>query len=295
MTGAADEANGGRKRGLGRGLAALLGTAEGEDLFGERPRGAPAALPIELLQPSSLQPRRHFDEDQLAGLAESIGRQGVMQPLVVRPTRSDERYEIVAGERRWRAAQRAGLHEVPVLIRELSDAQTLEIALIENLQREDLSPVDEAHAYQRLIAEFGHTQEELGQVVGRSRSHVANTLRLLALPPEVLALLREGRLSAGHARALITAGDPAGLAKEVVRQDLSVRQTEELVKSRVDAAPAPSARGRAPDPNLRALEHELSEVLGLPVSLKATSSGAGRMTITYRTSEQLEALISRLS
>ena len=282
-----------RKRGLGRGLAALLGSAEGDEVLGAR---EPRSLPIELLQPSSLQPRRHFDEEQLEALTDSVRRQGIMQPLVVRPGRAtDGQYEIVAGERRWRAAQRAGLHDVPVVIRALSDAETLEIALIENLQREDLSAIEEAHAYQRLIAEFGHTQEALGQVVGRSRSHVANTLRLLALPEDVRALVQEGRLSAGHARALVTADEPSAIAREVVRQDLSVRQTEALARERAPAAVGAIGEREKRDPNLQALERELSELLGLPVSLKGSRSGAGRMTIAYRSADQLEGLISRLS
>ncbi|MGC2523253.1 MAG: ParB/RepB/Spo0J family partition protein, partial [Stellaceae bacterium] len=210
-----------RRRPLGRGLAALFGETEGEaaafDPESQR------RVPIELIRPSALQPRRRFAEAELEALAQSIREKGVLQPLLVRPVSGDDAaFELVAGERRWRAAQRVGLHEVPVIVRTLADTEALEIALVENLQREDLSALEEAEAYKRLVTEFGRTQASLAEAVGKSRSHVANTLRLLSLPAPVRDRLDEGELSAGHARALLAAADPLALADEVVRRGLNV-------------------------------------------------------------------------
>jgi ParB family transcriptional regulator, chromosome partitioning protein len=280
-----------RRRGLGMGLSALLG---GDADLLRPPAPAPASsVPIEFLAPSPLQPRRHFAEDELEALAESIRARGVMQPLLVRRAPNDpERYEIVAGERRWRAAQRAGVHELPVVVHALTDRDALEVALLENVQRQDLSPIEEADGYRRLIDEFGHTQAELANVLGKSRSHIANLLRLLALPPAVRNLLDAGTLSAGHARALLMAHDPAALAKTVLDQGLNVRQTERLVQA--DKSGSARVR-RAPDkdPNTRALERELSARLGLKVSLKPAENG-GTLSIAYRTLDQLDAVLARL-
>lgn len=281
-----------RRRSLGMGLAALLG---GDPALLDTGTGGRTAqmVPIEFLRPSPLQPRRQFPEAELEELAHSIREKGVLQPLLVRPAPAGAPgYEIVAGERRWRAAQRAGVHELPVVVRELSDREVLELALVENLQRADLTPLEEARAYQRLIEEFGHPQEEVARIVGRSRSHVANTLRLLALPEEVAHLLEEGRLTAGHARALLAAEDPVSLAREVVRRELSVRETEALVRAR--ARPGRAARGRRRDPDLVALEQRLAARLGLPIAIRPRAKG-GSLTIRYSSLDQLDALIRRLA
>ncbi len=281
-----------RKRGLGMGLSALLGTGHETGV----PAGveAPRRVPIEFLRRSRVQPRRHFGEAELEALAESIRARGVMQPLLVRPRADEgEAFEIVAGERRWRAAQMAGLHELPVLVHQLSDREALEVALIENVQRQDLSPLEEADGYRRLIDEFGHTQEALASALGKSRSHIANLLRLLGLPKSIRALLERGELSAGHARALLGARDPLALAKVVVARALNVRQTEALV--RADAV-RPISRTARPgkDADSAALERDLSHRLGLGVRLRAKGTG-GTLTITYRSLDQLDALLRRLN
>lgn len=279
----------GRRRGLGMGLSALLG---GEDLLKAPPPGAASTVPIEFLAPSPLQPRRHFAEDELEALAESIRARGVMQPLLVRPVAGDpQRYEIIAGERRWRAAQRAGLHELPVVPHALSDRETLEVALLENVQRQDLSPIEEADGYRRLIDEFGHTQAELATALGKSRSHIANLLRLLALPAAVRSLLDAGALSAGHARALLMARDPEALARTVAQQGLNVRQTERLVQADKNVRPPRRAAGK--DADTRALERDLSRRIGLKVTLEPAGTG-GTVTIVYRTLDQLDEVIGRL-
>ena len=284
---------GAARRGLGMGLSALLGTGD-ETYAGEQVPAGTQRVPIEFLRPSSLQPRRHFDEAELEALTESIRERGVIQPLLVRPVEGGAAaYEIVAGERRWRAAQRAGQHEVPVVVRALSDRETLELALIENLQRADLSPLDEAHAYRRLMSEFDHTQEQLAEVVGRSRSHVANTLRLLGLPPAVQEMLDAGQLSAGHARALLGGPDPATLARLVVEGGLSVRETEALVR-REAQRPRPSGRAiAAPDPNVQELSRQLTTSLGLAVGIRHRGKG-GTLVIRYSDLDQLDGLIKRL-
>src|ERR1700756_2656821 len=216
-----------KRRQLDRGLAALFGETE-MDAVAEPP--AQRRIPIELIRPGAFQPRRRFDEAELDALAQSIREKGIIQPLLVRPLAGDAAaFELIAGERRWRAAQRVGMHEVPVIIRPLADSEALEIALVENLQREDLSALEEAEAYRRLIEEFGRTQTSLAEALGKSRSHVANTLRLLSLPAPVRRRLEDGVLSAGHARALLAAADPEALAQEVVRRGLNVRATERLL------------------------------------------------------------------
>jgi ParB family chromosome partitioning protein len=279
---------------LGRGLAALFGEA-GAPLAGQaggaRPGGA-QILPIEAIRPSPLQPRRHFGEAELDGLAQSIREKGIVQPLLVRPLGDGAAdFELVAGERRWRAAQRVGLHEVPVIIRQLADTEAIEIALVENLQREDLSPLEEAEAYSRLSREFGHGQAGIAEAVGKSRSHVANTLRLLSLPVPVRRSLEEGALSAGHARALLGAPDPAALAQEVVRRGLNVRATEELVRRRAAQPRVANPRPRSLETPL--LERELGTALGLRVTVTSKRRG-GALTVYFETFDQLDRVVALL-
>ena len=285
-----------RQRGLGKGLAALLGETMEPGASGAR-EGALLSIPIEHLAPHPGQPRQHFDEAEIESLAASIREKGIVQPLVVRPVDGEGSggvpYQIVAGERRWRAAQRAGLHEVPAVVRRLSDSESIEIALVENLQRRDLNPLEEATAYRRLIREFEHRQEDVAQALGKSRSHVANTVRLLDLPEQVKEIITDGTLSAGHGRALLGAAAPAELAKTVVRLGLTVRQTEALVR-RAGQAKAPKAPP-AVDPNLKALEKDLSRALGLKVTFAAAARGkGGQITIAYRELEQLDSLLLHL-
>lgn len=295
------------KRGLGRGLAALLG----EDAttltptFGEKGETlAPPPghrVPIEYLHPGRVQPRRRFDESQLDSLTDSVRAQGLLQPILVRPhpDRPGE-YEIVAGERRWRAAQRAQLYEVPVLVRELSDVQALELALVENVQRQDLDAIEEAEGYRRLLEEFGHSQEELARLIGKSRPHIANTLRLLNLGDPVKDLVREGSLSAGHARALLGADNPEALAGEVVKRGLSVRETERLVaKGRDDnGAGRPRRSQAAPrqdkDADTLALEQDLAALLGMKVTIDLRGQG-GVLSLHYDDLDQLDEVLRRLN
>jgi len=293
-----------RKKGLGRGLSALLGDPQVPvspppvvAVESAVPSGPLRTVPVEWLQPGRFQPRRVFHEEQIADLVESIRDKGVLQPLLVRPLPDQSgRFEIIAGERRWRAAQRARLHQVPVIVTDLSDREALEVALVENLQRQDLSALEEAEGYRRLMEEFSHTQEELAKAVGKSRPHVANMIRLLALPEPVRGLLDQGALTAGHARALLTAPDPVGLARQVVAKGLNVRQTEKLVKSAEKTGAAPSRRSEPPprDPDLVALERDLTDLLGCRVSLCPQGKG-GELTIAYGSLEQLDDLLSRLS
>lgn len=282
----------GRRRGLAKGLSALLGD-DGADVLQAAPDAGPQVVPVELVRPSRFQPRRRFDEDEIRELAQSIGEQGVLQPLVVR--RDPEiagSYEIVAGERRWRAAQLAQLHQLPVIVRDVTDREALEISLVENVQREDLTALEEAQGYKRLIDDFGHTHDALAKAVGKSRSHMANTLRLLGLPEPVKAMLDDGKLTAGHARALLAAPDPTALGREVVARGLNVRQTERLVRS----AAHPRRRARATsaqDVDTRAIERSLSDRLGLTVKVKHRREG-GWIEIRYRTLEQLDDILRRL-
>lgn len=287
-----------RRRGLGMGLSALLGGAEDEPdarLTQGLPDAAQRIVPIEAIRSSSLQPRRTFSADDLEGLADSIRSRGVMQPLLVRPVAHNGGFEIVAGERRWRAAQLAGVHELPVVVRSLDDRAALELALIENVQRQDLTPLEEAAGYQRLIVEFSYTQEELARSLGKSRSHVANMIRLLGLPHPVRSLVEDGRISAGHARALLGATDPLAVAREVIERDLNVRQTEALVKSDGGGGGAAkkTAGPQGTDADTRAAERDLSLRIGLPVSLRPKGEG-GTMTIAYRSVDQLNRLLERL-
>ena len=278
---------------LGRGLSALLGD-DGSDYAALDSVRESKSVPIEYLRPNRFQPRREFDEDEIAALAESIREQGILQPILVRRDSDNVNgYEIVAGERRWRAAQRARLHEVPVLIKELTDQKALEVAIVENVQRQDLNALEEAEGYQRLMREFSHTQEDLARVVGKSRSHVANTLRLLGLPDEVKTLVAKHQLSAGHARALLNAVDPVKLAHQVVARGLNVRQTEKLAQ-RGREAKAPAAALAQKDADTIALERELASLLGLKVTITFHGSG-GEVMIRYSTLEQLDDVVQRLS
>jgi len=281
----------GRRRNLGRGLSALFGE-ESEDYAAlDRLRQA-KNVAIDLIRAGRFQPRRHFEEEALTALADSIREKGVLQPILVRRHPEEaSAYEIIAGERRWRAAQMAQLHEVPVVIRELDDREALEVALVENVQRRDLTPLEEAEGYSRLMDEFGHTQEHLAKSVGKSRSHVANMMRLLGLPEPVKAHLDAGRLTAGHARALLNAGDPITLAEEVVRRGLNVRQAESLAKT---ARPGKGRAAKPPkDADTAALERDLGNLLGLKVTVNFAGRG-GALTIHYRTLEQLDDVLRRL-
>lgn len=279
------------KRGLGRGLSALMADVVTEQQVSRVGPGPIVKLPVETLVANPDQPRRYFDETALAELASSIREKGVIQPLVVRP--KGEAYEIVAGERRWRAAQRAQLHEVPVVVREFTDTEVLEIAIIENIQRADLNAVEEAQGYRALIERFGHTQEKLAEVLGKSRSYIANLLRLLNLPEDVQALVRDGKLSAGHARALVTSDNAGALARKVVSEGLSVRQTEALTK-RPAAQSTPKPRDKAKDSDTQALENDLSAALGMKVSVDYDGGGKGRVTVAYKNMDQLDKLCSIL-
>jgi ParB family chromosome partitioning protein len=281
----------GRRRNLGRGLSALLGEDD-ETGGGEAARGL-RTLPVEFLHPSPFQPRHRMNDERLQELAQSIADKGVLQPLLVRRDSGRvDSYEIIAGERRWRAAQLAQVHEVPVIVREMEDREALEIALIENLQREDLSALDEADGYRRLKDEFSYTQAELATALGKSRSHVANTLRLLNLPDAVKEMIETSALTAGHARALLNATDPVSLARTVARRGLNVRQTEKLVQSETRPARTRKTAGR--DPDTVALERDLSNLLGLRVGIQFRG-GAGSLTIHYQSLEQLDEILHRLS
>jgi len=263
-------------------------------------RPADRSLPIERLHPNPDQPRRRFDGPALAELAESIVARGIIQPLIVRahPEKPDH-FEIVAGERRWRAAQKAQLHDIPVIVREFSDTEVLEVAIIENIQRADLNPVEEAQGYRQLIDRFGHTQDQMAEALGKSRSHIANLMRLLGLPEDVLDHLREGRLSAGHARALITSDNPSGLAQQVIAKGLSVRETEKLAKRKNDhadggGATSTTARKTDKDADTRALEGDLAAALGLKVRIDHSGEG-GTVAIHYKSLEELDELCAKLS
>lgn len=301
------------RRGLGRGLSALLSEVEappvevseaaapaGSGLAAVEGGGALLA-PIELLKRNPDQPRKVFDETDLGELEESIRIKGILSPILVRPASGAAgEYQIVAGERRWRAAQRVGLHHVPILVRELDDLDVLEIGVIENVQRTDLNPIEEAQAYKTLMDRFGRTQDAVAKVVGKSRSHVANALRLLNLPEAVREHVLAGRLSAGHARAIISMDDPAGAAQTIIDRDLSVRQAEALSRGPVDrdASVRAVARamgvGRGKDPDTRALESDLAEALGLAVEID-DRNGKGEIRIRYATLEQLDLVCRKLS
>ena len=278
------------KRRLGRGLAALIGET-GEPEVMDRARG-PRRIPIESISRNPRNPRVSFDAADLADLTASVKDRGILQPLIVRPS-GPEHYELIAGERRWRAAQAAGLAEVPVVVREVDDKAALEIAIIENVQRADLNPLEEAGGYQKLLDDFQYTQDELAGVVGKSRSHVANTLRLLKLPEGVRLHLAEGRLTAGHARALVGRADAEALAERIVDAGLSVRDVERLVAEPQAASDSAPKRAEK-DADTRAVEQRIAEALGLAVDLKAATNGSGKLVLKYRTLEQLDGFLSRI-
>ena len=280
---------------LGRGLAALIGDMASIEGARVTESGGVKRLPVEFIIANRANPRRSFDSEQLEELTNSIREKGVMQPLLVRPSEDPNIFEIIAGERRWRAAQKAGLHDVPVIVREVGDKEALELAIIENVQRADLNPLEEAMGYGQLIEQFDYTQQDLAQVIGKSRSHVANTLRLLRLPEDVRSMVASGTLTAGHARTLITAEDPATLARQIVSGGLSVREAEALSQQREPAGkkrPADPAVDR--DPDTVALERRLSDALGLSVSL-AHSERGGKLEIRYKTLEQLDGICVKLT
>ncbi|MBN9305174.1 MAG: chromosome partitioning protein ParB [Devosia sp. 67-54] len=284
---------------LGRGLAALIGDMAPIEAprLAENVQAGQRRLPVEFLIANRANPRRDFDSDQLDELTSSIREKGVMQPLLVRPTSDPDQFEIIAGERRWRAAQRAGLHDVPVVVREVDDKEALELAIIENVQRVDLNPLEEAQGYEQLIEQFSYTQQDLAQVIGKSRSHVANTLRLLKLPREVRDMVTNGQLTAGHARTLITAEDPAAVAREIVERGLSVREAEALSQrgASKDGVPKKPSAHLERDADLMALEKRLSDAIGLKVAVAAKKDGSGTVQIGYRTLEQLDTVLALLT
>ena len=298
-----------KKRGLGRGLSALLGEEDedvgaavaggNENAAHPGPGGTTQLIAITDLKPSPFQPRSNFDDEAIDDLAASIRQKGIIQPILVRASSTGETtYEIIAGERRWRAAQRAQLHEVPVLVRDFDDRETAEIALIENLQRQDLSPLEESEGYSRLMSDFSHTQEALAQALGKSRSHIANSLRLLTLPAPIKQMLSDRVLSPGHARALLGADNAVELATHIVRKGLNVRQTEKLVKTdggkTARQKKSSSTRGIEKDPDTVALERDLSNMLGLAVNIDFDGAG-GKISVRYETLEQLDDILKRLS
>jgi ParB family chromosome partitioning protein len=293
-----------KRRGLGRGLSALFDDEEDDAAAPSQEKEEDGALPgrrmlgIDQLEPGTFQPRRMMDPDSLAELASSIALHGVLQPILVREfaTRPG-RYEIIAGERRWRASQKAQLHEVPVIVKDFDDATALQVALIENLQREDLNAVEEALGYRRLMDEFGHTQERLATMLGKSRSHVANMVRLLSLPDSVLDEIRQGKISAGHARALITSSDPELLLQQILSQGLSVRETERLANDAAGKPKRPQATTEKipKDVDTLALEAEMSAALGMRVAIDLKGAGIGGVRIDFQSLDQLDDILRRLS
>ena len=288
------------RRGLGRGLSALMADVSLDQAVTgpEQQKNSETLVPIERISPNPNQPRRDFNPEALQELADSLAKKGVIQPLIVRQLGKDERYEIVAGERRWRAAQMANLHELPVIIRQFSDSEVLEIAIIENIQRAELNAIEEAQAYRQLMQRFGHTQEKVAEALSRSRSHVANLLRLLTLPEDVQALVTKGKISAGHARALITSAAASELARQIVARGLSVRETEELVRK---SAAEPhnrriSKERKSKDADTRAIEMDVSANLNMNVQIDHEPGGpGGKVTITYRSLDHLDLLCRALS
>ena len=300
-----------RPSGLGRGLNALFGDVAVEAPVLATPGSAAKAtpvtgdsvqhVPVGAIRPLPGQPRRHFDENAIAELADSIAARGLLQPIIVRAAPDGQGYQLVAGERRWRAAQRAGLHHIPALVRELDDAATYEIALVENIQRQDLNAIEEASAYRRLIEDFGHNQEALAKLVGKSRSHVANLMRLLDLPASVQTLVGDGSLAMGHARALIGAAEGEAIARRVVKEGLSVRAVEALVRAgkggdaprKVPLEYKSADGGR--DPDIVAVERHLSELLGIGVAIHYAGEGKGALTLKFASLDQLDMICQRLS
>ncbi len=289
------------RRGLGRGLSALMADIQASpaEATGQgASRRAEMRLPVDQLVPNPDQPRRDFPPEALRELAESLRAKGVIQPLIVRRHPSgDGTYQIVAGERRWRAAQLAQLHEVPVLVRDLDDTEVLEVAIIENIQRADLNALEEAMGYRQLMDRFGHTQEKMAEALSKSRSHIANLLRLLTLPEEVQTWLREGKLTAGHARALVSTEDPVALARQVIARGLSVRETERLAQAPKAAQKRDRAERRSSekDADTRMLEQDLTATIGMSVSINHQGQEGGTLTVTYRDLDQLDRLCQLLS
>ena len=281
-----------QKRRLGRGLAALIGDDTSEEAIVQDIRSL-RHVPVELLHPNPHNPRKHFNEEDLESLAKSLKDKGLLQPLVVRP-RADGSFEIVAGERRWRASQRAGIHELPVLIRELNDRETLEIALIENIQRSDLNALEEARAYRQMLEQYNYTQQQLADSIGKSRSHIANTMRLLSLPEAIQQQIENGKLTAGHARSLVATEYPAEMADQIIKMGLTVREAEELARKNA-AAPAGPVSAVEKDADTRALEKTLTETLGLHTSIKHKGAAGGSVQIKYKTLDQLDDVIRKLT
>ncbi len=280
------------RRALGRGLAALIGDVEDDSEVIERVRSSARRVPIEFLSPNPNNPRKSFDGEEMESLVASVREKGIVQPILVRSVGSEGRYEIIAGERRWRAAQRAGLHDVPVAIHQATDKEALELAIVENVQRADLNPIEEATGYQQLIDAFGYSQNDIAHSIGKSRSHIANTLRLLKLPEKVRAYLLDGRLTAGHARALVGASDPEAMAKRIVEAGMTVRDAEVLG----DQGKANTKRrvSKSKDPDTVALEKALSDATGLKVVINHRSGGTGEIKIRYLSLEQLYDVCRRL-
>jgi ParB family chromosome partitioning protein len=280
---------------LGRGLSALLGDSvtapAAAAAAGAAPQRGQRSIPVGDIVPGRFQPRRAFDQAAIEELAASIRAQGVLQPVVVRRAGGGAPFELVAGERRWRAAQLAQLHEIPAIVRDLTDDEALEIGLVENLQRQDLNPIEEAQAYRRLLDELGHTQEEIAKALGKSRSHVANQVRLLELPEAVAAMVADGRLSVGHAKLLVAQPDPQRLADAIVARGLTVRETEQLIER---GRPRPSVPRAAADANIADVERRLKETLGMATSLQHKPDGSGRLVISYRSLDQIDEVLRRL-
>ncbi|GHF02429.1 chromosome segregation DNA-binding protein [Aliiroseovarius zhejiangensis] len=287
-----------KQRGLGRGLSALMADVGPEETSSpQSPRRADLVVPVEKISPNPEQPRRRFTEEQLDDLAASIREKGVIQPLIVRPkSGADGEYEIVAGERRWRASQMAQLHELPVIVRDYSDTEALEVAIIENIQRADLNAIEEAAGYRDLMNRFGHTQEKVSEALGKSRSHIANLLRLLNLPDEVQDFVRDGKLSAGHARTLVTVENPVELARQIIAKGLSVRAAEALAKGPKPTAKKPARQKAEKDADTRALEGDLSAALGMKVQIDHGADGeSGMVTVRYKSLDELDTLCGKLS
>ncbi len=278
---------------LGRGLSALLGESASPAAAAQQPQRGQRTIPVGDIVPGRFQPRRDFAPEALQELAASIRAQGVLQPVVVRKAApgGTAPFELVAGERRWRAAQIAQLHEIPAIVRDLSDDEALEIGLVENLQRKDLNPIEEAQAYRRLMDELRHTQEEIAKALGKSRSHIANQVRLLELPPPVVDMVADGRLSVGHAKLLVSQADPQRLADIIVARELTVRETEQLIQG---LAPKPRAPRAPADANIAAVERRLKETLGMAASLQHKHDGSGRLVISYRSLDQIDEVLRRL-
>ena len=278
------------KKGLGRGLSSLMGDTDTQQSTTPT-SSSETTISIAKLRPSPLQPRRVFDKNSINELAESIKSKGLVQPILVRPSHSSEgEYEIIAGERRWRAAQVAQLHKIPAVIRNLNDTESLEIAIIENVQRSDLSPIEEAAGYKKLMESYNHTQEQLSEVVGKSRSHIANIIRLLSLPQSIQDMISQGNISSGHARAIMNSAFPEQLAEKIINENLSVRATEALVKEKKEGP----KKVKLKDPDTIDLEKKLTDILGLDVTISHRGQQGGSLKVTYKSLDQLELVTKKL-